>query len=190
MNYYGASFSDEFLNFVVGDVISQYEIDNKFKLSIDLESYSYHFKRTMIYYLIINEQDDDKTIYSALSKKKINGKNKMKIKLEDNGEKSNFHCHVDINININLVDTGSNNDNNMTLVPAGKETNYVLINQKINQCFMYKNSISIYIWSIIIVIIMLALPIIIGLLYYRKKKKNKNNAIDDINMDEKILSEN
>jgi len=31
LNYYGASFSDEFLNFVVGDVLSQYEIDNKFK---------------------------------------------------------------------------------------------------------------------------------------------------------------
>ena len=142
----------------------------------------------MIYYLIINEPDYNKTIYSALTKKKNYGKNKMKIKLEDNGEKSNFHCDVDININ--LVDTGSINDNNMIVVPVDKETNYVLVNQKINQCFMYKNSISIYIWIIIIVIIMLALPIIIGLLYYRKKEKNKNNTIDDINMDEKILSEN
>ena len=201
MNYYGASFSDEFLNFVVGDVLSQYEIDIKFtpylnimqnketnKLSIDLESYSYHFKRAMIYYLIINEPDDDKTIYSALSEKRIYGKNKMMIKLEDNGEQSNFHSDVDINID--LVDTGSSNDNIMTVVPVDKETNFVLINQKINKNFMYENSNTTYIWIIIIVIIILVLAIIIGLLYYRKKKKSKNNDIEDINMDEKILSEN
>ena len=203
LNYYGASFSDEYLNFVVGDGFIQSEIDKSFspylnilqkkktnKLIIDIKSYSYLFKRPMIYYLIINEPNDDKTILSALSEKRIFGKNKMMLKLEDNGEDSNFHCEVDINKD--LVDTGSSNDNNMTVVPVDKETNFVLINMKINKYFIYENLIPYYIWIIIIiVIIILVLAITIGLLYYRKKKKEKNNDIEnDINISENILSEN
>ena len=203
LNYYGASFSDEYLNFVVGDGFIQSEIDKSFspylnilqkkkknKLNIDIKSYSYLFKRPMIYYLIINEPNDDKTILSALSEKRIFGKNKMMLKLEDNGEDSIFHCEVDINKD--LVDTGSSIDNNMTVVPVDKETNFVLINMKINKYFIYENLIPYYIWIIIIiVIIILVLAITIGLLYYRKKKKEKNNDIeDDINISENILSEN
>ena len=155
---------------------------------IDFESYSYYFKRPMIYYLIINEPNDDKTIFSALSEKRIFDKNKMMVKLEDNGEESGFHCEIDINID--LIESDSSQGNNMTVVIVDKETNLVLINLKIDKNFDYEKSKS-YIWIIIIVIAILVLAIIIGLLFYRKMKKSKNNDIEnDINVNEKILSDN
>ena len=95
LNYYDTISSDRYLNFMVGDAFVQFQNDNNFKpylyvkqkektnkFMIDFESYSYYFKRPMIYYFIINEPNDDQTIFSALSEKRTFDKNKMMVKLE------------------------------------------------------------------------------------------------------------
>jgi len=210
LNYYGNSFSDGYVRFIPRKGFLNLPIYSDFpfdlnatqkektnKLIIKLKSFSYEAKRPTIYYLIINEFDDNKNnkvIFSALANEKILDKNKTMIKVEDNGE--NEHFQTEVEINIELFDYENDHFSNcMIVVPVDKETNLVYIHMKNSTNFNFKyeksNSNSNSILIIIIVIGIVFLIIIIGLLLYRKKKKEKSNNIEDeINMNEKILSDN
>ena len=214
LNYYGANFIDGYLNFLVGDEFIQSEIDKsidpKFSIrqiektnnfTIKFKSCFYYFYRPVIYYLIINEPSDDKTIYSALSEKRIFDKNKTILKLEDNGESTYYQQEVEIDkelIEAHYSDSRGYTNNNMTVVPVDKETNLVLLKNIFSTGFTYIKKIksveseeSDYSWIIIILVILLLLVIIIGFLTYREKKKEKNNIIEEKNiMNEQILSDN
>ena len=171
-----------------------YEIKQKEKtnkLIIKLKSYSYYARRPIIYYLIINEPyGDDKIIFSALTEERKFDKNKMMLKIEDNGEKEYFQTEVEIDKE--LIDYEPNYTYNyMIIVPVDKETNLVYMHLKTITSFSYKNPKSIIIIIIIIiVVVILVLIIIIGLLIYRKKKKEKGNNIEgEIDINDKILSD-
>ena len=112
------------------------------------------------------------------------------LKVEDNGENENFQTEVEINIE--LFDYEQDHfSNRMIIVPVDKETNFVYIHMKNNTYFQFKNKNSKAILIIIVVIGILLFIIIVGLLLYRKMKKEESNNIEEeINMNEKILSDN
>ena len=204
-NYYGNSYSDGYINFIPKNDITYYQYAEFFsfnltikqkektnKLIINLKSYSYYIKRPIIYYFIINESKDDDIIFSALTEKRKFGKNKMMLKVEDNGENEDFQTEFEINKE--LIDYEPDHAlNSMIIVPVDKETNFVFRNSKNNTIFKYENikSSSSSALIIIIVIGILILIIVIGFLYYRKKKKEKRyNIENDIDANEKIISDN
>ena len=209
LNYYGNSYSDGYINFISGNELAFYQCYESFqfnltikqkektnKLIINLNSYSYHIKRPIIYYFIIfNEFQynyNDAIIYPALTEKRNFEKYKMMLKNEDNGENEYFQTELEIKINLydyEIDDTS----NEMIIVPVDKETNFIFKSSIDSKYFQYKNlkSNTTTILIIIIVIGILVVIIIIGLLYYRKKKKEKSNNIEEImDINEKILSDN
>ena len=208
LNYYGNSLSDRYVRFIPRNGFfnppiyayfsfdlnaTQKEKTNKF--IIQMKSFSYEVKRTTIYYLIINEFNDyknDKIFISVLTEEKFLDKNKAMLKVEDNGENENFQTEVEINIE--LFDYEHDHfSNSMIIVPVDKETNLVYIHMKNSTYFNFinENSKSNFVLIIIIVIAILLLIIIIGfLIYWKKKKEKSNNIVDEINMNEKILSDN
>jgi len=203
LNYYGNSFSDGYARLISGDESILDKIDLEFKLDfkveqkkkenklmINLKSYSYYIKRPIIYYLIINEPYNDYSIiFSALTEERNFDKNKMMLKVEDNGENEYFTTELDIDKE--LIDyEPEHTSNRMIIVPVDKESNLVYINLKTYNYFSYENIKSNYIIIIIIVIAILFLIIIVGLFIYRKKKKEKGNNIEDEIGNEKILSDN
>ena len=203
-NYYGNSYSDGYINFIIGNEFPRYQYDESFKfnltikqkekankLIINLKSFSYYIKRPIIYYFIFNElEDNDEIIFSSLTGKRNFEKNKMMTKVEDNGENEEFQTELEITKK--LYDYKSDHSSNkLIIVPVDKETNFVFINSKNYKYCDYENIHSTTIIIIIIVIGILILIIIIGLLYYRKKKKDKSNNIEDLmDSNEKILSDN
>ena len=198
LNYYGAVYSEGYINFIPKNELGPYYIDencyrfnpriyqeyNENKIKFFSDSYSYFIKRPTIYYLIINEQDYNQLIFAALSQKRNFGENKMMLKVEDNGENERFEEIIEIDKKLNLKYS------NVIVVPVDKESNLILMYYKKNTFFDYEHVTNIYIIVSIIVAAILVLFIIICLLHcYRKKKKEKNN-IEEINMDEKIISDN
>ena len=155
-----------------------------------MKSYSYYIKRPIIYYLIINEPYNDYSIiFSALTEERNFDKNKMMLKVEDNGE--NEYFTTELEIDKELIDyEPEHTSNEIIMVPVDKESNLVYINLKASNYFSYENIKSNYIIIIIIVIAILFLIIIVGLFIYRKKKKEKGNNIEDEIGNEKILSDN
>ena len=202
LNYYGNSFSDGFVRFMPGNESILDKIDDNFlldfnvvqkknenKIIIKLNSYSYYIKRPIIYYLIINEPYDEKIIFSALTEERNFGKNKMMLKVEDNGENEYFRTEVEINKEFFDYES-DHNSNKINIVPVDKETNLVFLHFYEFADFVYKRKDYTFI-IIIIVIAILILIIIIGILFYRKKKKEKGNNIEDeIGNNEGILSDN
>jgi len=203
LNYFGNSLSDGYARFISGDESILYKIDKTFtfewnitqkeetnKLILKLKSYSYYIKRHAIYYLIINESDDEKIIFSALTEERNFGVYKMMFKVEDNGE--NEYFQTELEIDKELIDCEPDHySNRMIFVPVDKETNLVYIHLKAYNTFLYKNIKYTYIIIIIIVIAIYILILIICILIYRKKKKEKSNNIEDeIGNNERILSDN
>jgi len=206
LNYYGNSFSDGYISFIPGNESILEKIDAQFKLDFKIsqkkkeniltlysKSYSYYAKRPIIYYLIINEPNEDKIIFSALAGQINFDKNKLMLKADDNGESENYQTEV--TINKDLIDyEAEHTSNRMIIVPVDKETNFAYMHLKTNQYFHYENSKYTYIIIIIVVIVILVLIIIIGLLYYRKKKKEISNNIecveDELGTNERILADN
>ena len=203
LNYYGNSFSDGYVRYISGDESILDKIGLEFRLNfrveqkkktnkliLNLKSYSYYIKRPIIYYLIINEPYDDYSIiFSAITEQRNFDKNKMMLKVEDNGENENFTTELEIDKE--LIDyEPEHTSNEMIMVPVDKESNLVYINLKTSNSFRYENIKSNYIIIIIIVIAILFLIIIVGLFIYRKKKKEKGNNIEDEIANEKILSDN
>ena len=161
-----------------------------------MKSYSYYIQRPIIYYLIINESNEDKIIFSILAEERNFEKNKMVIKVEDNGEKEIFQTEVEI-VKELFDYKKDHTSNRMNIVPVDKETNIAYFYSNENKNFNYENinfetnSNSSSTLIIIIVIVVLILIIIIGLLLYRKKKKEKSNNVENnIDMNEKIISDN
>jgi len=158
-----------------------------------LKSYSYYAKRPIIYYLIINVPNEYKIIFSALAGQINFDKNKLMLKVEDNGESENYQTEVKIDKDLIGYDA-DHTSNRMIIVPVDKETNFVYIHLKEYQYFDNENIKNTYIIIIIIVIVILVLIIIIGLLYYRKKKKETVNNIesveDELGSNERILGDN
>ena len=190
LNYYGNSFSDGYIRYISGDESILDKIGSEFsfnfrveqkkktnKLILNLKSYSYYIKRPIIYYLIINEPYDDYSIiFSAISEQRNFDKNKMMLKVEDNGE--NEYFTTELEIDKELIDYEPEHTlNEIIMVPVDKESNLVYINLKTSNSFSYENIKSNYIIIIIIVIAILFLIIIVGLFIYRKKKKEKGNNI-------------
>ena len=203
LNYYGNSFSDGYVRYISGDESILDKIGSEFsfnfrveqkkktnKLILNLKSYSYYVKRPIIYYLIINEPYNDYSIiFSAITEQRNFDKNKMMLKVEDNGE--NEYFTTELEINEELIDYEPEHTlNEIIMVPVDKESNLVYINLKTSNSFSYENIKSNYIIIIIIVIAILFLIIIVGLFIYRKKKKEKGNNIEDEIGNEKILSDN
>ena len=202
LNYYGNSFSDGYVRFIPGNESILYKINNEFRLEWDiqqkektnklilkLKSFSYYVKRPIIYYLIINEPYDEKIIFSALSEERNFGKNKMMLKVEDNGE--NEYFQTELEIEKELIDyEHDHKSNSMILVPVDKETNLVYIDLKTYSKFIYKSIKNTYIIVIIVVVAILILIIIIGLFYRKKIKEKGNNIEDEIGNNERILSDN
>ena len=117
------------------------------------------------------------------------GKNKMMLKVEDNGENEYFRTEVEINKEFFDYES-DHNSNKINIVPVDKETNLVFLHFYEFADFVYKRKDYTFI-IIIIVIAILILIIIIGILFYRKKKKEKGNNIEDeIGNNEGILSDN
>jgi len=206
LNYYGNSFSDGYIRFIPGNESILEKIDEKFKLdfkisqknkenilTLYLKSYSYYAKRPIIYYLIINVPNEYKIIFSALAGQINFDKNKLMLKVEDNGESENYQTEVKIDKDLIGYDA-DHTSNRMIIVPVDKETNFVYIHLKEYQYFDNENIKNTYIIIIIIVIVILVLIIIIGLLYYRKKKKETVNNIesveDELGSNERILGDN
>ena len=205
LNYYGNSCSDGFINFILKNEITYHLFEESFslnstikqkekanKLVINLKSYSYHIKRAIIYYFIINESKDDAIIFSALTEKRNFDKNKMMLKVEDNGENEYFQTELEIDKELIDYET-EHHSNSMVIIPVDKETNFIFKESKNIAYFNYENlkSNSSSVLIIIIVIGILILIIIIGLLFYRKKKKEKSNNIEDeIGNNERILADN
>ena len=204
LNYYGNSFSDGFIRFMSGNEVFLDKIDKLFLLNFDvmqkekenklilkLNSYSYYAKRPIIYYLIINEpyDDDEKIIFSALTEERKFDKNKMMLKVEDNGENEYFRKEVEINKELIDCEPGEA-DNTIIIVPVDKENNLVYVHLITYINFEYKNINNTYKIIIIIVIAILILIIIIGILLYKKKKKEKGNNIEDeMGNNERILAD-
>jgi hypothetical protein len=208
LNYYGNSLSDRYVRFIPRNGFfnlpiygyfsfdlnaTQKEKTNKF--IIQLKALSYEVKRPTIYYLIINgfhDYENDKIIISVLTEEKTFDKNKMMLKFEDNGENENFQTEIEINIELSDYEH-DHSSNRMIIVPVDKETDLVYFNLKNITYFNFINEKSKFTFELIIIIVIaiLLLIIIIGLLIYRNKKKEKSNNIEDeINMNERILSDN
>ncbi len=113
----------------------------------------------------------------------------MILKVEDNGENEIFQTEVEINKEL-LDYENDHSSNYMIIIPIDKETNFMYISSDISY-FKYKNLKSNTTLIIIIVIVIIVLLIVVGLLIYRKMKKGKSNDIEDnIDVNEKILSDN
>jgi len=199
LNYYGNCLSDGFVNFIP---TNQFSVDengllfsfnlavkqkgktNKFIIS--LKSYSYYISRPIIYYLIINEQNDNDIIFSALTEKRNFDKNKMMLKVEDNGENEIFQKEVEIDIELFDYEK-DHTSNKMIIIPVDKETNLIYTYSKDITYFNYESFK--YTFILFIVIGILVLIIIIISIFYMKRKKEKNNNIGgNISMNEEILS--
>ena len=203
LNYYGASFYDGNINFISKNEYVKHTIDKNFlsnfevsqkegknKLIISFESYSYYIKRPTIYYILINESDDDIVIFSALSGKRNFGEKKMMFKFEDNGENNKFETEVDIDKEIYNSESWNSN-NYMTIIPVDKESNLILIDLKAKKNFYYyyEKKTKNYLFIIVIIAITIILLFIFIIIGCRKKKKNNNIIEDKINMNERILSD-
>lgn len=202
MNYYGNSFSDGYANFIPINGSIPNQIDDYFsfnlsitqkektnKLNINLKSYSFYIKKPIIYYLIINLIINERDVYNIFPEERNFDKYKMILKVEDNGENEIFQTEVEINKEL-LDYENDHSSNYMIIIPIDKETNFMYISSDISY-FKYKNLKSNTTLIIIIVIVIIVLLIVVGLLIYRKMKKGKSNDIEDnIDVNEKILSDN
>jgi len=202
LNYYGNSFSDGYANFIPINGSIPNQIDDYFsfnlsitqkektnKLNINLKSYSFYIKKPIIYYLIINLIINERDVYNIFPEERNFDKYKMILKVEDNGENEIFQTEVEINKEL-LDYENDHSSNYMIIIPIDKETNFMYISSDISY-FKYKNLKSNTTLIIIIVIVIIVLLIVVGLLIYRKMKKGKSNDIEDnIDVNEKILSDN
>ena len=65
-----------------------------------------------------------------MTEKRNFDKNKMMLKVEDNGENEDFQ--IEFEINIELIDYESgHSSNSMVIIPVDKETNFFFIESKI-----------------------------------------------------------
>ena len=172
------------------------QIEGQNKIKIRMNSMSYYYNKTYIYYLFINIDSNAFEIYKILTKQKNPdvSKGEKLIVFEDFGANNTIEYIAEIGIELN------NYNNKYIIIPVNKENNIIDFYREVHGSFEFKyisqekkekkEESSLLIYYLIGPICLVIIVIIIIIINVLKKKCSKQGILDTENIKGNLVDDN